>query len=229
LTTRPVMRPSPPCWITSRRFLRSAARRTLISGTHCRRPFRTTSPRRRNGGVLNTIVGHWSVDSIVYARSAAPVNVVTGQDLYHLGAYTGANGAVRPDLIPGVPLYIDDPNVAGGNRINPAAFSVPATARQGTLGRNALRGFAPSQLDLTLRRQFVFTEGLRLQAQADLFNILNHPNFGNPTNYLTSPFFGQSTQMLAGSLGNGGQTGGSTALYQIGGPRSIQVALKLQF
>jgi carboxypeptidase family protein/TonB-dependent receptor-like protein len=186
-------------------------------------------PRPCNGGVWNAIVGRWSVDSIVYARTAAPVNVVTGKDHYHLGAYTGENGAVRPDRIPGVRLYIDDPNVAGGKRVNQAAFSVPATARQGTLGRNALRGFAASQLDLTLRRQFAFTERLRLQAQADFFNILNHPNFGNPINYLTSPLFGQSTQMLAGSLGSGGQRGGSTPLYQIGGPRSIQLALKVRF
>ncbi len=186
-------------------------------------------PRPRTGGVLHAIVGRWSVDSILYARTAAPVNVVTGKDRYHLGAYTGENGAVRPDRIPGVTLYIDDPNVAGGKRVNPAAFSVPATARQGTLGRNALRGFAASQLDLTLRRRFAFTERLRLQVQADFFNILNHPNFGNPINYLTSPLFGQSTQMLAGSLGNGGQRGGSSPLYQIGGPRSIQLALKVRF
>jgi hypothetical protein len=186
-------------------------------------------PRLRHDGISNAIIGHWSVDSIFYARSATPVNVVTGKDPYHLGAYTGENGAVRPDLIPGIPLYLDDSNVAGEKRINPAAFSLQAAARQGTLGRNALRGFAASQLDLTLRRQFAFTERLRLQTQADFFNTLNHPNFGNPINYLTSPLFGQATQMLAGSLGNGGQRGGSSPLYQMGGPRSVQVALKLQF
>jgi hypothetical protein len=43
---------------------------------------------------------------------------------------------------------------------------------------------------------------------------------------LTSPLFGQSTQMLAGFLGAGGANGG---FNQIGGPRSIQLALKLQF
>jgi len=58
---------------------------------------------------------------------------------------------------------------------------------------------------------------------------LNHPNFGNPTNNLTSPLFGRSTQTLANSLGSGGANGGFNPLYQIGGPRSIQLALKLQF
>ena len=105
---------------------------------------------------------------------------------------------------------------------------VPATA-QGNLGRNALRGFAATQWDLTLRRQFHLTEHVSLQARSDFFNILNHPNFGSPINYLTSPQFGHSTQMLNSYLGSGGQSGGLNPLYQIGGPRSIQLALKLQF
>jgi hypothetical protein len=46
---------------------------------------------------------------------------------------------------------------------------------------------------------------------------------------LSSSLFGQSTQMLGRSLGNGGINGGLSPLYQIGGPRSIQLALKLQF
>jgi hypothetical protein len=54
-------------------------------------------------------------------------------------------------------------------------------------------------------------------------------NFGAPINYLTSPQFGEATQTLNNFLGGGGQNGGLTPLYQIGGPRSIQLALKLQF
>ena len=113
--------------------------------------------------------------------------------------------------------------------INPSAFSIPATPEQGTLGRNALRGFGAAQIDLTLRRRFKIRERLSLQARADVFNIFNRPNFGNPINYLTSPQFGQSTQMLGRSLGSGGPGGGLNPLYQIGGPRSVQLALRLQF
>ena len=161
-------------------------------------------------------------------RTAPPVNVVTGQNPFG-GILSGAFGVQRPDLVSGVPLWIADPNVAGGKRINPAAFSVPATPRQGDLGRNALRGFGATQVDLTLRRQFKLHERLTLQARADFFNIFNHPNFGSPINYLSSPLFGQSTQMLGASLGSGGQSGGLNPLYQIGGPRSVQLALKLLF
>jgi hypothetical protein len=61
-------------------------------------------------------------------------------------------------------------------------------------------------------------------APADFFNLLNHPNFGSLINYLPTPQFGYATQML-NYLGSGGQSGGLNPLYQIGGPRSIQLAL----
>jgi hypothetical protein len=181
-------------------------------------------------GIWKTIFGSWSTDSIVYARSAPPVNVVTGLNPSPLGQLlTGATVGPGPNVVPGVPLWIANPNVAGGREISPAAFTIPSTAVQGDLGRNALRGFGTTQVDLTLRRQFKLRERLSLQARADLFNIFNHPNFGNPINYLSSPLFGQSTQMLGASLGSGGQNGGLNPLYQIGGPRSAQLALKLLF
>jgi hypothetical protein len=182
------------------------------------------------GGIWKSALGNWSTDSIVYARSAPPVNVVTGLNPFPLGQLeTGYLGVARPNLVSGVPLWIANPNVAGGREINSAAFTTPVGAVQGDLGRNALRGFDAAQVDLTLRRQFKLRERLALQARADLFNIFNHPNFGSPINYLSSPQFGQSTQMLGASLGSGGQNGGLNPLYQVGGPRSVQLALKLVF
>jgi hypothetical protein len=177
--------------------------------------------------VLKQIFGNWSIDSIIYARSAPPVNVVTGKNPFPGTALSGANSAQRPNVVPGVPLYLYGP-YPGGKAINPNAFSIPV-AGQGDLSRNALRGFNATQVDFTLRRMFKLTERFSLQSSADFFNIFNHPNFGAPINYMTSPLFGQSTQMLNTYLGSGGQSGGLNPLYQIGGPRSIQLALKLQF
>lgn len=183
-----------------------------------------------DSGVLKQVFVNWSTDSIVYARSAPPVNVVTGQNPFPGTVLSGANSVQRPDVIPLVPFYLDVSGAPGGKVINAAAFVTPApNTAQGDLGRNALRGFGATQWDITVRRQFRFTEGLALQARADFFNILNHSNFGNPINYLSSPQFGKSTMMLNSYLGSGGQSGGLNPLYQIGGPRSIQLALKLQF
>jgi hypothetical protein len=55
------------------------------------------------------------------------------------------------------------------------------------------------------------------------------PNFGFPINTLTDALFGHSTQTLASSLSSGGVNGGFNPLYQIGGPQSVQLALKLVF
>jgi hypothetical protein len=66
------------------------------------------SPR---DGIAKPILGGWSTDSIVYARSAPPVNVVTGQDPFNTGFLSGACGVTRPNLIQGGPLYLDESNV----------------------------------------------------------------------------------------------------------------------
>ncbi|MGH9842681.1 MAG: TonB-dependent receptor domain-containing protein [Blastocatellia bacterium] len=173
-------------------------------------------------GAGKAIFGGFGIDTIVRARSATPVTVLSGRDPFGLGFTTVS----RPDLVAGQPLYLNDPSFAGGRRFNPAAFdgATPiAQGRQGTLGRNVLRGFSASQVDVALRRDFKLVEELKLQFRVDAFNLFNQANFANPTGILTSAIFGRATQMLSSGLG------GLSPLYQIGGPRSLQLALKLQF
>ncbi|MBS1806655.1 MAG: TonB-dependent receptor [Acidobacteria bacterium] len=173
-------------------------------------------------GAGKAIFGGFGIDTIVRARSATPVNVLSGRDPFGLGFTTVS----RPDLVAGQPLYLNDPSFAGGRRFNPAAFdgATPvAQGRQGTLGRNVLRGFGASQLDVALRRDFKLVETLNLQFRLDAFNLFNQANFANPNGILTSAIFGRASQMLSSGLG------GMSPLYQIGGPRSLQLALKLQF
>ena len=80
-----------------------------------------------------------------------------------------------------------------------------------------------------MQRVFRLREGMGLRFRGEFFNLLNHPNFGSPTNSLTSTLFGRSTETPANFLGAGGGNGGFNPLYQIGGPRSIQLPMKLQF
>lgn len=78
-------------------------------------------------------------------------------------------------------------------------------------------------MDLAVRREFPIYENLKLQFRAEAFNIFNHPNFGTITALTFYPTFGQATGTLASSLG------GLSPLYQQGGSRSMQFALKLVF
>ena len=165
----------------------------------------------------------------IFGEDMATLAKTADQVVASVAQIPGARG-FRAQQISGLPMIeiAVRPNEIARYGINAASFTIPASG-QGDLGRNALRGCDAVQLDTTLRRQFHLTERMAFQARADFFNIFNHPNFGPPTNYLSSPLFGQSTQMLGASLGSGGQNGGLNPLYQIGGPRSAQLALKLLF
>jgi hypothetical protein len=154
---------------------------------------------------------------------------------------------VRPDLVPGIPLYLYGPQYAGGkifnNTVDPSRptckgpFCPPPTdpntgapLRQGNLPRNALRGFGATQWDLAIHRDFPIHESLKVQFRAEMFNVLNHPNFGQPKGDINNARFGQTSQMLGRSLDVFNQGSGSfSPLYQIGSPRSIQFGLKMQF
>jgi hypothetical protein len=135
---------------------------------------------RPGSGIWRSILGNWSTDSIVYARSASPVNIVTGLDPFNTGFLSGAYGTARPNVVPGVSFYLSESNAPGGRIINAAAFSIPATG-QGDLGRNTLRGFGATQVDLTLCRQFRLTERVSLQARGVCSTFSTTPISEAPT------------------------------------------------
>ena len=177
-------------------------------------------PAPKSGGFPSAILRQWSIDTRFNAQSSLPVNIVAG---FILDPADGTQIGRRANLIDGVPVYLDDPKMPGGRIINRAAFSIPAANQQGNLGRNRIRALAAWQIDMALRRQFNFTETLNLQIRAEAFNVLNHPNFGSINTTLTSTSFGQATNML------GSQLSGLNALYQMGGPRSLQFAAIVRF
>jgi hypothetical protein len=184
-------------------------------------------PGPARDGLMALVLRDFAMDAIVRVQSAPPITVFSQRDI-GFGLYN-----FRPDIVPGVPIWIEDSAAPGGRRLNRAAFDAvtPQNERRiGTHGRNSLRGFGLSQLDLAFRRQFQLQGATSLQFRAELFNVFNTPNFASPDTNLTSNLFGQSNTMLGRGLTAG--TGGSgtlSPLYQIGGPRSMQLALKLQF
>lgn len=171
---------------------------------------------------LSGLLTQWAVDSRISARTGLPINVsnTTGFD-----AANGIQQEYQPNLVAGQPLYIYGDNLPGGRRVNRAAFETTAAGVQGNLGRNVVRSFGAFQGDVSVRRNFKFAERLNLQFRAEAFNLLNRANFGSINSSLTAnqSIFGVATNTLNGQLS------GLNSLYQMGGPRSVQLALKLQF
>ena len=122
----------------------------------------------------------------------------------------------RPDLVSGVPFYIQNPTLPGGRGINPAAFNVPVEFRQGDLARNALRGLSYSDWDFAVQRQFGIGERVKLEWRADFFNLLNTPHFALDGGL---GFFPPLQPNPTFGIGN----------RPIGSPRQIQLALRIQF
>ena len=178
------------------------------------------SPGLHGPGAIRTITKDWSVNAMVVARSGFPFNAV----VFSTSPDVGGSAVSRPDRVPGEPLWIKNATAPGGRSLNPAAFSLPSTIRQGTEGRNDIAGFGLTQVDLSIGRKISMTDRLALQFRVDAFNILNHPNFTNPLGLIEfGPNFLESTQMLNQGLG------GLNPLFQEGGPRSLQLAAKVLF
>jgi hypothetical protein len=107
----------------------------------------------------------------------------------------------------------------------------------GDVGRNALRGPGFFQWDFSAMKSFHLSERAQFQLRADLFNILNHPNYSNPDGGICSsliyggagstagcipnPTFGVTASTVANQTGNGAIGNGTS--------RQAQFSAKLLF
>lgn len=180
------------------------------------------------------VLSHWGIDNRLTTRTAFPVTLI-GNFLQEPNGkfYDGGLSFVQ-----GQPIYLYGSNCAsvlqglgdlqagqgcpGGRAINPNAFTA-VNSGLGDTPRNFARGLGAWQMNVAVRREFPLHENLKLQYRAEAFNVFNHPNFGSIDPMFGSLTFGQFTGTLAGTLGI------LNPLYQTGGPRSMQFALKLLF
>jgi hypothetical protein len=187
-----------------------------------------------NNSLANTLLHHWGLDNRFTARTSFPVTLAGNPLVQPTGQtyYAGLN------FVSGQPVFLYGTNCAsvlqglgdlqpgqgcpGGRVINPQAFT-NVSSGLGDAPRNFARGFDAVQMDMAVRREFPIYERLKLQFRAEAFNIFNHPSFGTVNSSFGQATFGQATATLASSLGV------LNPLYQMGGPRSMQFALKLIF
>jgi len=93
---------------------------------------------------------------------------------------------------------------------------IAGSCHPGSLGRDAITGPDFQNTDFSVTKNTKITERFNLQFRSEMFDILNHPNFGNPVLTTTSSAFGhiQATRFPTGDFGSA---------------RQIQFALKLMF
>jgi hypothetical protein len=161
----------------------------------------------------NRAVTGWSVSPILTTSTGLPINV---QDGIGAGGQAGLGGieGPRPDLVPGCQQYLR--TVA--NWYNPQCYVLPAYGTLGDVGRNSLVGPGLLDLDFSIIKDTKLSERVSMQLRAEFFNILNHPNYGNPSEGFT--FLGNAIGWLA----NPGAPSSNPADYVVPLPQNVTPA-----
>ena len=128
--------------------------------------------------LLDLAFGGWHAGGIYTLSSGFPFSPQLGYD----PSNTGDQGLVRANRIADGNLPHDQRDPSQWFDIN--AFSLPADYTYGNSGRNVLIGPGIASLDGSIRKDFVLTERQRLEFRAEFFNMLNHPNFAQPDNFI---------------------------------------------
>jgi hypothetical protein len=158
--------------------------------------------------------GGWQVNAIVSRTSGFPWSVANGFD--QTNELASVTGFSFPNLAAG--KSCKDAVVGTATKyFDPTFFVVQPKGQFGYTPRNCLSGPGLFNADFSTFKDIPITERFKMQFRAEIFNILNHPNFGQIQN--TSLF------TTAGApVSNAGQV-----LTTANSSRQVQFALKLNF
>ena len=166
-------------------------------------------PFKAANRAVNELIAGWAVGLKSYIYTGAPFSVTDSK----IATSVNASGVLTPlaDLV--------DPSVFGkscnkdnavgkpclstssfasypGEFAGGAAGATPLQRDWGNIAPDSFRGPGYFDIDLTLTRSFAIREKLRFAFGMQAYNVLNHPNFANPSGSLTSGAFGTITSTL---------------------------------
>jgi hypothetical protein len=174
-------------------------------------------------GIASKIIGGWTMSAIQRYRSGTPIAISSGgfddQALFGPGGWRGDVVLPRDQQTLATPSTVDPNN--GTQYLNVAAFANPPRTslnvpiRMGNASRYLpdLRGFAIWSEDFSLIKQFAlgFREGTSFELRMDALNVFNRVRMGDPSTNVNDP---QNFGKIFGKAG---------------GPRNIQIGLRLNF
>jgi Carboxypeptidase regulatory-like domain/TonB dependent receptor/TonB-dependent Receptor Plug Domain len=149
-------------------------------------PFGPGKPYLSDGGAVAYVLGGWQVQGIVRLGSGFPLSV-TSTNVCQCGSFIPqrvnlVSAGNYGNIDDGTPLHWFDQT----------AYVVPAAGTQGTAGRNTVRGPGTQQVNFSISKRFPINHA-HLEFRAEVFNLLNHDNFGNPDTNISNNTVGTIT------------------------------------
>src|SRR5262249_13049042 len=172
-------------------------------------------PGRRflRSGLAGALLGGWQLNGVLAAQSGNPFTPTYSVNVANVSGSTQRPDRIRSGVIP-----------YGERSVNrwfdTSAFASPAPFSFGNSGRNILTGPRLFQWDSSLFKMIKLRESWMVQFRAEIFNILNHPDFGVPNASIGTGPAGTISALVGNS---------TLAAQPVGQPRQIQLALKVIF
>jgi hypothetical protein len=154
-------------------------------------------------GLTGAIASDWSIAAVVTLQSGTPVAMTQATNF---NAFAGF-GVQRPNQVGDASLPSSERTVA--RWFNTDAFAAAPQFTLGSASRNPVRGPGYRNVDLAVSRRLPAGAHTAIELRAEVFNLLNTPNFGAPAAVFGAAGFGSITSALD--------------------PRVVQVAAKVIF
>jgi len=184
--------PNGTCFTCERGLSSFDARNRLVISALYNLPF-GRGQKFLNQGLASTLIGGWQISTIWTMSGGFPNDIQAGVDQSNTG-----EGYDRPNAVYGVSENLPSGQRSTAEWFNRAAFALQPKGTFGNLPRNTVTGPGIFTFDSALLKNFNFTERTYLQMRFEAFNTLNHPNFNDPNDSLTSATFGQITSTRTG-------------------------------
>lgn len=179
--------------------------------------------RQYSSGFARGLLNNWQIASIIVAQTGLPFSIVNSNDtsiISRANFNRAYNGPIYTSGSPGERLTAFFNTAAFSTSCLNATCSAAvgavtnptfeSSAPFGNTPRNFLTGPGQKNVDISFIKIMPFTEKLRGEMRAEMFNAFNFVNYANPNNNLIGANFGRIERAATG-------------------PRIIQLAFKLSF
>jgi hypothetical protein len=185
--------------------------------------------------LVQLTAGGWELSGVTQFWGGTPClsgggTGATTDDACDVGVSGGGNlgnggfGHIRPDYLGGQIITSHSHSQPAGQFpmwYNPAVFAVPANGSFGNFHRNSIYGPGVDNWNMSLFKNFNFTENTRIQLRFEAYNIFNHTQWGTINQNMSAP--------TAGTPFSGGNAGASGQITTARDPRLLQLGGKFYF